>query len=161
MQTTLIDPRWNMEPGTLEEAKSVIAAMLRRLQEAEKILKKPDYETADSLTKVDFSNPKKAQQQVEAVVAKIKSTPISERKTRPRSLYVVPYYHGKPKTYEMRRLSYDLTKKKQFEKYTELGTKKVTKTAYRTQFPPGLKDIKGQNCEWPVEPERLEIIESD
>lgn len=158
MQTILIDPRWNVEPKTLDEAKTIINAMMRKLEEAEKILKKPDYGVVESLSKIDFSNPEKAKHEVETIVAEVKSRPMADRPPRKRALYVLPYHKGKPKTRERRKLSEDLSKKKQFEKYALMRTKKVTKTAYKTQFPAGLKD-NDQNCEWLFEPERLEIVE--
>jgi hypothetical protein len=161
MQTILIDPRWNVEPKTLDEAKVIINAMMRKLEEAEKILKKPDYKIVESLSKLDFSNPEKAKHDIETIVAEVKSRPMADRKPKKRALYVLPYHKGKPKTRERRRLTEDLSKKKQFEKYAAMGTKKVTKKpAYQTQFPAGMKD-KDQNCEWLFEPERLEIIEDD
>ena len=158
MNTNLIDPNWSTDPKSLGEAKSIIDAMMRKLEEAEKILKKPDYEIVDSLSKVDLSNPIKAKEEIEKIVAEIKSRPIAKRTPKKTALYVVPYYNNKPKLRERRKLSSDLTKKDQFKKYAEFGIKKMTKTTYRTQFPAGLKD-EGQNCEWLFEPEKLEIVE--
>ena len=158
MQTNLIDPRWNINTSSIDEARIIMNAMMRKLEEAEKILKKPDYEVVASLSKIDFSDPTKAKQELEKIVSEIKGRPMAKRTPKKQALYVVPYQDGKPKLRERRKLSEDLSKKKQFERYAALLTKKTTKTAYRTQFPAGLKD-EDQNCEWLFEPERLEIVE--
>src|SRR5271157_2009328 len=97
MQTNLIDPRWNVEPKSLDEAKATINAMMRTLEEVEKILKKPDYDIVESLSKVDFSDSQKAKQEIDTIVAEIKNRSITERKPKEPALYVVPYHKGKPK----------------------------------------------------------------
>lgn len=160
MQTKLNDPRFYVEQTSLEAANKMIADMRHRLEEADKLLMKPDYGVVEELRKIDFSDGKKAKESVDIIIADIKSRPITEKKTRAKALYILPYHKGKPNYKGKRKLTDDLTKKKQFERYAAMGTDKFTKTVYRTQFPAGLKD-KDQNCEWPFKPERLEIVEED
>lgn len=159
MQTNLIDPKWYDEPKNFDEAKAYISAMRKRLEEADKIIKKPDYEVIESLTKIDFHDPEKAKEEIEKIVSEIKSRPIAEKKPRKPALYVVPYRSGKPITRERRKITEDLTKKTELAKHATKGTVKVPpKTLHRTQFPPGLKD-RGQNCQWLFRPDKLEIAE--
>ncbi|VVB57038.1 Uncharacterised protein [uncultured archaeon] len=158
MQTKLTDDRFYVEPKNFDEAKVLIIAMRKRLEEADKIIKKPDYEVVELLGKIDFSEPIQAKEELDKIIAELKGRPISERKPRRMALYVVPYHHGKSKTYERRKLTEDLSRKAELEKYAKKGTRREASIVYRTQFPEGLKD-KGQNCQWPFEPDKLEIVE--
>ncbi|MFA4983176.1 MAG: hypothetical protein WC588_03085 [Candidatus Micrarchaeia archaeon] len=159
-QTTIIDPRWNMNPESLEEAKETIRAMMNKLEEAEKLINKSDYDTIEEISKLKNSAPETFKQDVEAIVEELKNRSRAERKPEKPFLCVVPYYKGKKRTGDGRRLTFDLTKKKDFEKHAAKGTEEFRKKVFRTQFPPGLKDEgRGENAEWPFKPEKLEIEE--
>ena len=159
-QTKIIDPRWNMNPETLEEAKETMKEMMNKLEEAEKLINKSDYDTIEEISKLRNSKPETFKQDVEAIVEELKNRSRAQRKPGKPSLYVVPYYKGKKRIGDGRRLTFDLSKKKEFEKYATKGTEEFRKRVYRTQFPSGLKDEgRGDNAEWPFEPEKLEIEE--
>lgn len=93
-QTTLIDPRWYEKPDTMEEAQTRIDAMLRRLEEADKLLKKPDYDLVKKLDVIKIEDPKE-RKKLDEIIGEIKSRPISKKLKKP-ALWVVPHHHGRP-----------------------------------------------------------------
>ena len=123
------------------------------------LTQKPDYASVEQLNKtIEKTDSPEIKKELQDVVAVLKSTSITEDKSNKPALWIVPYYRGKQRRYQKRKLTEDLSKRKQLEQYAEKGTVKVSKVTYRTQFPPGLVD-KGKNREWPSKPEKLEVIE--
>ncbi len=157
MQTKLVDERWYEAPKTMDEATERIGLLLGRLEEAQKIINKPDYELVKRMETLKVE--KESQKALDEIIADIKANPISVKGVRRPGLWALPHKRGKPVHREARLITHQLDRKSQLQKHCERGTEPKSETTYRTCFPDGLIDEGRTNAAWKFKPTKIEIVE--
>lgn len=157
MQTKLVDERWYKEPKTFDESRELNKILLGRLEEAEKIINKPDYDLVKRMETIKVAP--ESQTALEEIIADIKANPISVRGVRKPGLWVLPLKGGKPVHREARLLTHQLDRKSLLQKHCERGTEPKSETTHRTHFPDSLIDEGRTNAAWRFKPTKIEIIE--
>ena len=157
MQTKLVDERWYDVPKTMDEAKGLINTLLGRLEEAEKMINKPDYELVKRIEAIKVAP--ESQAVLDEILADIKAHPISDKGVRKSALWVLPHKNGNPVRSQAKLLTYQLNRKAQLQKHCDKGTQPKSETTHRTCFPSDLIDDDRTNATWKFKPTKVEIIE--